>query len=255
MCSMTSCDLRAGRGTGLATILVSGASRGLGAALCEQFRRGGATVYAGTRSPSAPGDVALNVRSEASCAEAVRHIANADGGIDILVNNAGMHLAGPVGALDQDQFKEVLDVNLLGAWRLTKAAVPHMRQGGTIAMISSLSGLVGLPDDGAYAASKFALEGMSQSLASELAPRGIGVLVFVPGRIATGFAGTSSGTAPAAAAQWIVDAIARDDTPFRSPVGDDAADLFERINIDRGDRAESVVRHATGRDWDWRRHT
>ncbi len=233
------------------TIFVSGASGGLGSALVDFYRRAGCQTFAGTRSPSKAGDITLNVRSVPSCERAVRDVVAAAGGIDILVNNAGMHLAGPLVSLDQDRFKETLDVNLLGVWRLTKAAVPHMRSGGTIAMISSLSGLVGLPDDGAYAASKFALEGMSQSLACELAPKGLRVMLFEPGRIATGFAGTTGGLGPADAAADIAMATLGGDAPLRTPVGADAVALFQRIGIDRGDRTEAVVRAVTGRDWQW----
>lgn len=233
------------------TVLVSGASRGLGATLVNAFRESGASVFAGSRGALGAGDVELNVRSIDSCEGAVRRVVAADGGIDIVVNNAGVHLAGPVATLDQDEFKETLDVNLLGAWRLTKAAVPHMRRGGTIAMISSLSGLVGLPDDGAYAASKFALEGMSQSLAAELAPAGIRILMFEPGRVATEFAGMAEGLAPEIAAQEIVNAILQSDTPFRNPIGDDAAHVFNALGTDRGERSEAMVREVTGRDWKW----
>lgn len=231
------------------TVLISGASRGLGLALADAFRGAGASVFSGARDVAGPGDVELNVRSIPSCEDAVRQVVAADGGIDILVNNAGVHLAGPVASLDQDAFKETLDVNLLGAWRLTKAAVPHMRRGGTIAMISSLSGLVGLPDDGAYAASKFALEGLSQSLAAELAPAGIRVLLFEPGRVATEFAGVTDGLAPDIAARDIADVIARRDAPFRNPIGADAARVFEALGVDRGARSETLVRAVTGRDW------
>ncbi len=233
----------------MSTVLISGASRGLGLALAGAFRDKGASVFSGTRDVAAPKDVELNVRSIPSCEEAVRHVVAADGGIDILINNAGVHLGGAVASLDQDAFKETLDINLLGAWRLTKAAVPHMRRGGTIAMISSLSGLVGLPDDGAYAASKFALEGLSQSLAAELAPAGIRVLVFEPGRVATEFAGVTDGLAPEIAAQDIVDTILRGDAPFRNPVGADAAKVFEALGVDRGERSEALVRAVTGSDW------
>src|SRR5690606_35410762 len=97
--------------------------------------------------------------------------------------------------------------------------------------ISSLSGLVGLPDDGAYAASKFALEGMSQSLAAELAPAGIRVLLFEPGRVATEFAGVTDGLAPEIAARDIADVIARRDASFRNPIGADAAGVFEALGV------------------------
>lgn len=233
------------------TVLISGASRGLGAALVGAFRQSGALVFAGSRDPRHAGDVELNVRSIESCDKAVQQVAAACDGIDILINNAGVHLAGPVVSLDQDAFKEVLDVNLLGAWRLTKAAVPHMRRGGTIAMISSLSGLVGLPNDGAYASSKFGLEGMSQSLAAELAPAGIRVIVFEPGRICTEFAGVLDGLAPEIAAQSIRQTIERSDASFRNPIGADALQVFEHLGVDIGDRSEAVVQAATGCNWRW----
>ena len=233
----------------MSTVLISGASRGLGLALAGAFRDTGASVFSGAREATGPNDIELNVRSIPSCEEAVRRVVAVDGGIDILINNAGVHLGGPVVSLDQDAFKETLDVNLLGAWRLTRAAVPHMRRGGTIAMISSLSGLVGLPDDGAYSASKFALEGLSQSLAAEVAPLGLRVLIFEPGRVATEFAGVTDGLAPEIAAGDIADAIRRRDTPFRNPIGADAVRVFEALDVDRGQRSEALVHAVTGCDW------
>lgn len=233
----------------MATVFISGASRGLGKALAAAFRGGGDLVFSAMRTAREGGDVALNVRSIESCETAIHQAVSAAGPIDILINNAGVHLAGPVIGLDQDQFKETLDVNLLGVWRLTKAAVPHMRPGGTIAVISSLSGLVGLPDDGAYAASKFALEGLCQSLAAELASRRIRVLLFEPGRIATGFAGSTTGTDPYDAALIIASAVKASDTQFRTPVGKDAMALFDRLDIDRGHRTLAEVASVTGHSW------
>lgn len=232
-------------------VLVSGASRGLGAALAGAFREGGHTVFAGSTEPCSEGDIELDVRSIESCEAAVGDMVAAAGGIDILVNSAAVPLAGAMAALDQDDFKETLDVNLLGAWRLTKAAIPHMGRGATVAMISSLSGLVGLPDEGGFAASKFALEGMSQSLAAELAPLGIRVILFEPGRVATEFPGIVDGLAPEVAAQSIAAAIASPDAPFRNPIGIDAEHVFAELGVDRGQRAEAMVRTVAGRDWQW----
>lgn len=231
------------------TVLISGASRGLGLALAGAFREAGASVFPGTHDAARPGELELNVRSIPSCEDAVRRVVAVDGGIDILINAAAVHLGGAVTTLDQDAFKKTLDINLLGAWRLTKAAVPHMRRGGTIAMISSLSGLVGLPEDGAYAASKFALEGFSQSLAAEVAPLGLRILMFEPGRVRTEFPGVTSGLSPEIAARAIAEAVMDRGTPFRSPVGPDAAALFETLEIDRGPRTEALVRQVSGCDW------
>jgi len=233
------------------SILISGASSALGAALASAFVRRGDRVFSGvgTRREGMPDDVHLNVRWPDSVAKAVDEIARNAGGIDIVVNTASMHLHGPLATLDQDAFKETLDINLLGAWRLSKAALPHLRPGGTIAMISSLSGLVGLPDDGAYAASKFALEGMSQSLAAELAPLGFRVLVFEPGRVDREFPGASGGEAPETVAEDIAALIDRRDTPFRNPIGAIAREVTAALGVDDGTRAaivaQGVARRAT----------
>lgn len=233
----------------MSTVLISGASRGLGLALAGAFRDSGAAVFSGTGAVAGADEIELNVRSIPSCEKAVRRAVAIDGGIDILINSATVHLGGSVASLDQDAFKETLDINLLGPWRLTKAAVPYMRRGGTIAMISSLSGLVGLPGDGAYAASKFALEGLSQSLAAEVAPLGLRVLLFEPGKVAAEFPGVTDGLAPDIAARAIADAILSRDPPFRNPVGADADRVFEALDVDRGQRAEALVRAVSGCDW------
>lgn len=235
------------------TVLISGAGRGLGAALATSFKARGDRVFRGMRSPDfqTPDVVELNVRSLDSTASAVRTVVDAAGSIDVLVNNAGIYLRGPLTSLAQDDFKETLDVNLLGVWRLTKATVPHMRPGSTIAMISSLSGLVGLPDEGAFAASKFALEGMCQSLAAEVAPLGLRVLVLEPGRMATGFVGEAGGDPVARIAEDTVERICAASTPHRSPLGEASQQVAEAIGLDTGTRSEAVVEQLTGRNWRW----
>lgn len=228
----------------MSTVLISGASRGLGAALAAEYLARGDHVYCGVRSLDAdvPGiPVELDVTDDASVRRAVTQVAEARGAIDLLVNNAGVHLAGPLLSLDVDAFKKTLDINLLGAWRLTRAARPYLASGATIAMISSLSGLVGPANDGAYAASKFALEGMSQSSAAELSPDGIRVLVFEPSAVATGFAGATHGDPPALVAGDIARLIAARDTPFRNPLGEVGKRVAEALHIDDGSRATALL--------------
>ncbi|MES2045119.1 MAG: SDR family NAD(P)-dependent oxidoreductase [Pseudomonadota bacterium] len=234
---------RSNKGESVRSILISGASQGLGAALASAFARRGDRVFSGVAMPreGMPGDVELNVRSPESVSKAVDQIARAAGGVDIVINSAAMHLHGPLATLEQDAFKETLDVNLLGAWRLSKAALPHLRPGDTIAMISSLSALVGLPDEGAYAASKFALEGMSQSLAAEVASLGLRVLVFAPGRVDREFPGASGGEAPETVAEEIAALIDRRDTPFRNPIGLMAREIIGALGVDDGTRAAMVA--------------
>ncbi len=238
----------------IANILISGASRGLGRALTQEFAQRGDHVHAGyyankpefdRYSKGAISPVSLNVRDLESTSIACSHCA-AEEPLDILINNAGLHLGGPLTELEQDDFKHVLDVNLLGVWRLTKAALPHMPDGSTIVMISSLSGLVGLPGDGAYAASKFALEGMSQSLAAELTPRNIRVLVIEPGCIATGFAGNEDGDDPQTVAEQIADIVKTPGPEMRYPLGSMGKTVSDQLHLDRGDRAEAIVKSVTG---------
>ncbi|MEP2988658.1 MAG: SDR family NAD(P)-dependent oxidoreductase [Parasphingorhabdus sp.] len=237
--------------------MISGASRGLGRALAQEFAQRGDHVHAGYYSNKPQFDhssngtispVSLNVRDLESTANACGNSA-AEGALDILINNAGIHMDGRLEDLEQDDFKHILDVNLLGVWRLTKAALPYMPDGGTIVMISSLSGLVGLPRDGAYAASKFALEGMSQSLAAELAPRAIRVLVIEPGAIATGFAGNETGDDPDTVARQIADIVEQPGPEMRYPLGNTGQFVSDQLDLDRGVRAESIVRKITGNGW------
>lgn len=226
------------------TVLISGASRGLGAALAAEYVARGDQVFCGVRSfdSEVPGiPVELDVTDNDSVQRAVAQVVEAQGEIDLLINNAGVHLAGPLLSLDLDAFKKTLDINLLGAWRLTRAARPHLAPGSTVAMISSLSGLVGPANDGAYATSKFALEGMSQCLAAELAPEGVRVLIFEPSAVATGFAGASHGDPPALVAGDIARLIAGTNTPFRNPLGDVGRRVAEALHIDDGSRATALL--------------
>ncbi len=236
----------------MATVLISGASRGLGRAMAAEFAARGDRVFGGVRSdcvvPKGVEPITLNLRDEQNVENAVRSIAD-QGPIDIIINNAGIHIGGPLCEMSQDDFKHVLDVNVLGAWRLTRSAVHRMRSGGIVVMISSLSGLVGLPDDGAYAASKFALEGMSQSLAAELAPLGIRVIVIEPGKIKTGFAGGDDGVEPVEIARQIVSIVEEPGRAMRHPVGDQAQKIAAQLKSDKGTLAEALVLDLTGGGW------
>jgi NAD(P)-dependent dehydrogenase (short-subunit alcohol dehydrogenase family) len=141
------------------------------------------------------------VCDQASVAGGVQRVIDAAGRIDVLVNNAGFGVAGAVEDTTPEDLARQLDTNLLGPLRLVRAVLPHMRERGRgrIVQISSLAGRIGVPFQGAYSASKFALEGLSESLALELRPLGIDVVLVQPGDVRSGFGAARRWTAEARA--------------------------------------------------------
>jgi NAD(P)-dependent dehydrogenase (short-subunit alcohol dehydrogenase family) len=175
-------------------VLVTGASSGIGAACAARLAADGHRVFGTTRGaePPAAGDIAwltLDVRDTASVERGVSRVIEAAGHIDVLVNNAGIGIAGAVEDTTPEDLARQLDTNLLGPLRLVRAVAAHMRErgAGRIVQISSLAGRIGVPFQGAYSASKFALEGLSEALALELRPFGIDVVLVQPGDVRSGF--------------------------------------------------------------------
>ena len=182
------------------TIFITGASTGLGRATALLFASKGWRVIATMRKPEGdelakiPGVtvLALDVTSPTQI-EAVAAQALALGPVDVVFNNAGYGLVGPLEGLTDAQLVAQIDTNLLGVIRTTKAFVPAMRARGEGVFIAttSIGGLVTFPLNSAYHATKWALEGWSESLAYELAPFGVRVKTVAPGGIRTDFAGRS----------------------------------------------------------------
>ena len=159
----------------MSIVLITGCSSGFGLASALAFARAGDTVYASMRDPARGGAlreaaqrealdisvVALDVTHPAAIAPCVNEIIKETGRLDVLVNNAGVLRPGAFEDLSDETLREVIDTNFFGPMRLTRAVLPQMRaqRGGYIIMISSLSGIAGLPGDVAYTASKFAIEG------------------------------------------------------------------------------------------------
>ena len=131
----------------------------------------------------------LDVTDDKSVKEAIEKIANEQGTVNILVNNAGYALVGPLEELSIQEFKEQFETNVFGAIRVTPAVLPIMRKQrhGTIVNISSIAGRIGFPLTSAYVSSKFALEGLSESMAYEIDQFGITVILIEPGVIKTNF--------------------------------------------------------------------
>jgi NAD(P)-dependent dehydrogenase (short-subunit alcohol dehydrogenase family) len=131
----------------------------------------------------------LDVTDDKSVKEAIEKIANEQGIVNVLVNNAGYALVGPLEELSIQEFKEQFETNVFGAIRVTQAVLPIMRKQrhGTIVNISSIAGRIGFPLTSAYVSSKFALEGLSESMAYEIDQFGTKVVLIEPGVIKTNF--------------------------------------------------------------------
>lgn len=131
----------------------------------------------------------LDVTSDESVKEAIQRITNEQGRIDVLVNNAGYALVGPFEELSIEEFKEQFETNVFGVIRVTQSVLPIMRRQkcGTIINISSIAGKIGFPLTSAYVSSKFALEGLCESMAYEVEEFGIKVILIEPGVIKTNF--------------------------------------------------------------------
>jgi len=174
-------------------VVVTGATRGLGAALAAELARRGHTVYGGGRNWAAPASprpftaLPLDVTDDASCAAAINQIVKDHGRLDLLVNNAGISHCGPIEETPIDRARAVFDTNYFGPVRMIRAALPAMRRqgGGTIAIVGSAAGKIGIPFQGHYAASKFAVEGLAEALWHELRPFGIRVVLIEPGDVGT----------------------------------------------------------------------
>jgi NAD(P)-dependent dehydrogenase (short-subunit alcohol dehydrogenase family) len=170
-------------------ILITGASRGLGRALAAELHRRGHDVLATARDAEAlegleaAEKLSLDVADPCSVAAAV----GTAGEVDVLVNNAGITVQSPVEAIPVEVFRSVLETNLLGPLRLIQALVPGMRNRGrgTIVNVSSRAVRSAPPLQGPYAASKAALELLSEVLRKELAPFGIRVIVIDTGSVRT----------------------------------------------------------------------
>src|SRR5580698_5028450 len=171
-------------------VLVTGAARAIGRATVEVLAGRGHEVVATARNPEllqglpAARLLELDVRDSVSVQAAVA----AAGELHAVVNNAGLPGSGPLETYPIDSFSKVLDVNTLGPLRLAQAVVPQWRArgSGVLVNVSSVQGKVGTPLEGAYAASKHALEALSDSLHFELGHFGIRVVIVQPGYVAPG---------------------------------------------------------------------
>jgi len=183
---------------------ITGSSRGLGLAFTEAALTRGDSVVATARSPEAlevlvkeHGDrvfpLSLDVADRAAVSTAVDAALDRYGRIDIAVNNAGYGLRGAVEELSETEARAQMEVNFFGALWVTQAVLAPMRTAGSghIIQVSSMGGVIAFPALGLYHASKWALEGMTESLVQEVAPFGIKVTIIEPGGFRTDWSGSS----------------------------------------------------------------
>ena len=174
-------------------VFITGISSGFGKCISEFLARKDYTVYGTSRKQI---DITLpikvlnaDVTDIDSVKQAVETILKIEGRIDVLINNAGMGISGPIEFTSHEDIKLQMDTNFMGIVNVIQSVLPSMRnQGtGTIINISSIGGIMGLPYQGYYSASKFAVEGMSEALRMELKPFNIKVVVVRPGDFFTNF--------------------------------------------------------------------
>ncbi|HBV2450155.1 TPA: SDR family NAD(P)-dependent oxidoreductase [Klebsiella pneumoniae] len=176
---------------------ITGVSRGFGKALAEAALAKGDTVIGTTRDGTAPitdetgrlNVLPLDVTAAASIPSIIKRAADITGRLDVIVNNAGYGLLGSVEEASENDIEHLFDVNFHGTRRVVQAVLPYLRQqkSGHIVNITSIAGLAPSAGSGFYAAAKFAVEGLSQSLAQEVAPLGIKVTLVEPGAFRTDF--------------------------------------------------------------------
>jgi NAD(P)-dependent dehydrogenase (short-subunit alcohol dehydrogenase family) len=249
---------------------VTGASRGFGRALCEAVLARGERLIATARSPELLHEFSerhpealtlrLDVTDRTSAQAAVAESIERFGRIDVVVNNAGYGHFGAVEELTDEELRSQFEVNLFGVLNVTRAALPQLRaqRSGHIVQMSSLNGIQAMVGGGYYCASKFALEGLSESLAAEVAHLGIKVTIVEPGPHRTEFAsresariaeqiddyaetvgaareafaemdGTQPGD-PGRAAVAIIAAVEAENPPLRLPLGEMAlANIREKL--------------------------
>ena len=185
------------------TVLVTGCSSGIGLATCHVLSRNNFMTYGTVRNLSKAKKIQdlinmenlslkilrLDVNDNQSIKLAVKKILTDTGRIDVLINNAGYGMFGPVEEITTQEVKNQFETNFFGTIRLIKAIVPIMRKqgNGTIVNISSMVGRFGVPLNSAYVSSKFAVEGLSESISFELEEFGIRVIVIEPGVVKSDF--------------------------------------------------------------------
>ncbi|WP_321332200.1 SDR family oxidoreductase [uncultured Bacteroides sp.] len=252
-------------------IFITGASTGLGKATARLFQSRGWKVIATMRNPGKETELVqlenvtvlpLDVTNVEQIDKTVKEVI-ASGGVDVVFNNAGYGLMGPLESATDEQIVRQINTNLLGVIRVTKAFIPYFREErkGLFITTTSIGGLVTFPFSSMYHATKWAIEGWSESLAFELNKMGIGIKTVSPGAISTDFIGRSldmsshpaynewveqmfsntgdhmqSGSSAEQIAEVVYDAATDGKDQLRYVAGDDAKALYAQ-RLQMGDEA------------------
>lgn len=179
-------------------ILITGASSGIGKSCAEYLSKKGFIVFGTSRNASFPPKdiggkypimIKMDINDDDSINNAVEYIIKEFGRIDVLINNAGYGIGGAIEDYSIEKVKEQFETNFFGTFRMCKKVLPLMRKqkNGYIINISSIGGVIGLPYQGIYSASKFAVEGMTEALRMEVRPFGIKIILIEPGDLKTSF--------------------------------------------------------------------
>jgi NAD(P)-dependent dehydrogenase (short-subunit alcohol dehydrogenase family) len=241
------------------TVIVTGASSGIGRETARRFAQAGSNVVLASRNGKALEALAreleplpggrLVVPTDIADREAVKAMVERTlrefGSIEVLVNNAGLGLNAPIADGTLENIRYIFEVNLFGAIHCIQAVTPHMkeRRRGTIVNVSSVMGRLAGPYNGAYSAAKAALNALTDAMRQELEPYGIGVTVIYPGYTITGFHPNSlsevkmppqsrlvRGVGPEAVAQTIVQAVRKGRREAYVTLGDAAAVMIKNLS-------------------------
>lgn len=174
-------------------ILVTGASSGIGESIAKVLVSKGYSVF-GTSRKATTGSlvngftmIQMDVNNESSVKSGIEWLVSKTGKIDAVINNAGLGMLGPIESISDEEAKDIFQTNVFGVLNVCRNVIPHMRQQqfGYVINITSIAGMMGLPYRGIYSSSKFAVEGITESMSQELQQFGIRVCLIEPGDFRT----------------------------------------------------------------------
>ena len=246
--------------------IVTGSSSGIGLETALTLARNGYFTYATMRNPEKDAPIKnalkkenlpikviqLDVIDDESLKNAIDQVTSEAGRIDVLVNNAGYGLVGALEELSMEEIKAQYETNLFGLVRVIQAVLPTMRKqrSGRILNLSSGAGLFGYPGGSAYVSSKFAVEGLSESMAYELEPFGIRVILIEPGFVQTNFANSmviaKKAQDPTSPYSQMMQRIAASSSELAK--SGSVADLVANVILDAATNPNPRLRYLVGKD-------